>query len=403
MYLEHHGILGMHWGIRRYQNKDGSLTAEGEKRYLTNKGFRRKIDKANEEIRWKNDESLYNEDGSLNQKGAKKYLKNKKFRRMIDKDRQQAEKERRIITNDYLKNLDNQQIRELASRVENEVKIQTNLSKLIRTIPKTPSEQAKEFVKNLALNTGKSIASSVANRIGAEINKNLQEAIFGKESTNQNNQQKHDKNLSKEQAKTEKERRKNEKKLAKAQEKAMHEEELRRRMNDAEMSEHMAFQQRYRESIENPRGAYQYRQSNRNMSSINDSDTDYGRSRISGLLTTSGDQRASETSTPLLSPPKSSIPHVDVNSFKQQSSPNFESYNSGKNYVAGLLGTSQPVKKTYDAEVIGEGSSSRRSSEMSYNIIDVDYKEVKSSPTTSIGSRYVEWLLGTSQPIKRNN
>lgn len=33
--LEHHGILGMKWGIRRYQNKDGSLTAEGRKRYAT--------------------------------------------------------------------------------------------------------------------------------------------------------------------------------------------------------------------------------------------------------------------------------------------------------------------------------------------------------------------------------
>lgn len=33
--LYHHGILGMHWGIRRYQNKDGSLTAAGKKRYKT--------------------------------------------------------------------------------------------------------------------------------------------------------------------------------------------------------------------------------------------------------------------------------------------------------------------------------------------------------------------------------
>ena len=32
-FLAHHGILGMKWGIRRYQNKDGSLTAEGRKRY----------------------------------------------------------------------------------------------------------------------------------------------------------------------------------------------------------------------------------------------------------------------------------------------------------------------------------------------------------------------------------
>lgn len=29
----HHGILGMKWGVRRYQNKDGSLTTAGKKRY----------------------------------------------------------------------------------------------------------------------------------------------------------------------------------------------------------------------------------------------------------------------------------------------------------------------------------------------------------------------------------
>lgn len=32
-YLEHHGILGQKWGIRRYQNPDGSLTDAGKKHY----------------------------------------------------------------------------------------------------------------------------------------------------------------------------------------------------------------------------------------------------------------------------------------------------------------------------------------------------------------------------------
>ena len=36
--LTHHGILGMKWGIRRYQNKDGSLTAAGRAHYGTGEG-----------------------------------------------------------------------------------------------------------------------------------------------------------------------------------------------------------------------------------------------------------------------------------------------------------------------------------------------------------------------------
>lgn len=31
--LYHYGIKGMRWGVRRYQNKDGTLTAAGKRRY----------------------------------------------------------------------------------------------------------------------------------------------------------------------------------------------------------------------------------------------------------------------------------------------------------------------------------------------------------------------------------
>lgn len=53
--LYHHGILGQKWGVRRYQNADGSLTDEGRKRIS----------------------KYQNLDGTLNEKGQKRIKSNK--------------------------------------------------------------------------------------------------------------------------------------------------------------------------------------------------------------------------------------------------------------------------------------------------------------------------------------
>lgn len=46
-FLCHYGIKGMKWGIRRYQNPDGSLTAEGIQRYGSKKGLSKHIQSEN--------------------------------------------------------------------------------------------------------------------------------------------------------------------------------------------------------------------------------------------------------------------------------------------------------------------------------------------------------------------
>ena len=47
VYLAHHGIKGQKWGVRRYQNEDGTYTEAGLKRYAR---ATKKADKKRNEI-----------------------------------------------------------------------------------------------------------------------------------------------------------------------------------------------------------------------------------------------------------------------------------------------------------------------------------------------------------------
>lgn len=41
--LAHHGVKGQKWGVRRYQNFDGTLTSDGKKRYRDNSNSNKEL------------------------------------------------------------------------------------------------------------------------------------------------------------------------------------------------------------------------------------------------------------------------------------------------------------------------------------------------------------------------
>ena len=66
--LYHHGIKGQKWGVRRYQNKDGSLTLAGKKRALSMQ---------NQYTEFSKNKRYHDKDGNLTYAGRKKDLKMK--------------------------------------------------------------------------------------------------------------------------------------------------------------------------------------------------------------------------------------------------------------------------------------------------------------------------------------
>jgi len=80
-FIAHHGTKGMHWGQRRYQNPDGSLTPAGRKRYMKNNRFRQKYlrDQAKrlEEERRKTETAKQRHDRIMKSSNAEEILKNK--------------------------------------------------------------------------------------------------------------------------------------------------------------------------------------------------------------------------------------------------------------------------------------------------------------------------------------
>ena len=114
LYLCHHGIPGMHWGVRRYQNADGSLTSAGKRRYEHNisktdskaLSLLKKEDNALTKRHTKSISKLESKIDALDANG--RYKKARKLEKQIDKDKEKIkkkyDKKREKSADKFLKN-----------------------------------------------------------------------------------------------------------------------------------------------------------------------------------------------------------------------------------------------------------------------------------------------------------
>lgn len=115
--IKHHGIKGQKWGVRRYQNEDGSLTAKGKQRYGTKENFEKRYPADKK----KADVAMINS-GREATKNAKEINKNLKEieKEKTSKKQKQANKQIEEAVRDNARRMSDQELRDAVNRLNME-------------------------------------------------------------------------------------------------------------------------------------------------------------------------------------------------------------------------------------------------------------------------------------------
>lgn len=163
--LMHHGIIGMKWGVRRFQNKDGSLTYAGKKRALSMQEQYTEFSK-NKKYRDK--------DGNLTYAGRKKALKMKEEYSQLTGGKQlrklqEASKSGSGSTNKKISEMSNAEIRDKITRLQ--------LEGQLKSISASEKTTGQKFVDSLKDSASSIIKNKGTQIVGDLIDKKMREML----------------------------------------------------------------------------------------------------------------------------------------------------------------------------------------------------------------------------------
>lgn len=184
--LYHHGVKGQRWGVRRYQNKDGSLTSYGKNRYAKELA---KLEAEKERVRQQ-------------EQTAKKMKKLDDMRKDIDErkkalnpdDTPESVKQQKapsVPKKRKLSELSNEEIQAKIDRMNLENKYKELAQAQIDAVSKKEVSKGRKFTEEVLEKAGKNIATQAAAwAMGTGVNKLIEATIGEKNAVDPKNIQK---------------------------------------------------------------------------------------------------------------------------------------------------------------------------------------------------------------------
>ena len=184
--LYHHGVKGQRWGVRRYQNKDGSLTSYGKKRYAKELA---KLEAEKKRVRQQ-------------EQTAKKMKKLDDMRKDIDERKKalisdgtpeptKQPKTQSTPQKRKLSELSNEEIQAKIDRMNLENKYKTLAQERIDAVSKKEVSKGRKFAEEVVEKAGKNIATqTVAWGMGTATNKIIEYLTGEKDAIDPKNIQK---------------------------------------------------------------------------------------------------------------------------------------------------------------------------------------------------------------------